>query len=170
MGCGGMRKSRSLPSLHNSLARHPLCPPARPPGHPNRHLAGTFGDYRRPSDRWDLVNEKLSNLQSMEERSVWARDSYDIHRPLNQRLDRPRPEKIWQKNEVGNKRAFETMETANRQAAAASYDLYRPLAGGVHLGRCTAVLNMSPPLVCRSRECSDRSGPADPLVPLIATQ
>jgi len=77
-----------------------------------------------------MVNEKLSNTQQMEERSVWARDSYDIHRPLNQRLARPRPEKIWQKNEVGNKRAFETMEVAAREAAAGSYQLYRPLAGG----------------------------------------
>merc|ERR1719478_1465811 len=115
-----MRKSRSLPTI--APARQPLCPAARPAGTPHRNFAGTFGDYRRPSDRWDLTNEKLSNFQAMEERSVWARDSYDIHRPLNTRLDRPRPEKIWKKNEVGNKCAFQTMEAARKEAAAGGYD------------------------------------------------
>mmetsp|Transcript_116811 Transcript_116811/g.183687 ORF Transcript_116811/g.183687 Transcript_116811/m.183687 type:complete len:188 (-) Transcript_116811:27-590(-) len=117
-----MRKSRSMPCFQ----RQPLCPPSRPSGVLN--VSGALAASR--GARWELTSEKLANAQAYEDRSVWAQHSFDIHRPLNQRLARPRPEKVWVQNEVGNKRAYQMHEAAKQDAASASYDLYRPLAHG----------------------------------------
>lgn len=54
--------------------------------------------------RWENPNLKLSSLQAYQERSSWADDAFQIHRPLNQRIVRPKPSKLWRINEVGTKR------------------------------------------------------------------
>mmetsp|Transcript_32295 Transcript_32295/g.68762 ORF Transcript_32295/g.68762 Transcript_32295/m.68762 type:complete len:157 (+) Transcript_32295:92-562(+) len=127
-----MRKSRSLPTV----TRAPLHPTSRPSGTPRAPglagsgvgtLGGTFGDYQAPSGRWEHANTKLANRQAYEERSVWANDSFDIHRPLQQRLPRPKPEKVWRMTDIGNKLTFSSTEGFNRDAANSSWDMYRPI-------------------------------------------
>mmetsp|Transcript_81650 Transcript_81650/g.239712 ORF Transcript_81650/g.239712 Transcript_81650/m.239712 type:complete len:145 (-) Transcript_81650:78-512(-) len=114
-----MRKSRSLPTL----ARTPLCPDSRPSG---SLRADTLRprDCQAPSLRWEHANTSLSCRLAFEERSVWARDSFDVHRPLQQRLQRRTGEKVWRLTDVGNKLAAN--DGARAEAAGGSWDMWRP--------------------------------------------
>lgn len=79
------------------------------------------------AERWEHANMKLASQQQYEERSVWARDSFDIHRPLQRQLDRPRPEKRWQINEHGNKSSARQKHEFARDAANSAWDMWRPV-------------------------------------------
>eukprot|EP00931_Biecheleriopsis_adriatica_P037353 TRINITY_DN21421_c0_g1_i1.p1 TRINITY_DN21421_c0_g1~~TRINITY_DN21421_c0_g1_i1.p1 ORF type:complete len:147 (+),score=22.18 TRINITY_DN21421_c0_g1_i1:101-541(+) len=116
-----MRKSRSVPTLSN---RQPLCPQGRPSG--LWPLQNGFSEYKAPLQRWEHANVKLSSLQSYEERSVWAKDSFHMHRPLNQRLERKKPEKTWRVTDVGNKYGFNQRNDFIKETAASNWDMWRP--------------------------------------------
>ncbi|CAE8645034.1 unnamed protein product [Polarella glacialis] len=117
-----MRKNRSLPSLSN---REPLYPGARPAGLPWPGSLG-YSEYKEPSVRWNHANVKLANIQAVEEKGTWARDAYNIHRQLNERLERKPPDKIWNNNEVGNKLGFNNRNGFNKEAANGNWDMWRP--------------------------------------------
>lgn len=120
-----MRKTHSLPTLQN---RQPLYPPARPSGLWQRG----YSEFAPAPVRWNHANVKLSSKQGYEERSVWANDSFDMHRPLNQRLrdqtaeDRQKLERNWRKNDVGNKYGFNQMNDFSKEAANGAFDMWRP--------------------------------------------
>lgn len=130
-----MRKSRSLPAIgrRNEQApkrRAPLCAPSRPANNTPRWRStrdAGFSQYHRPSVRWELTHEKLAGSKQFQDEATWARDSYDMHRPLGQRLERPRPPPFWRGTEVGNKLSFGSAEDSLREAALSRWDLYRPV-------------------------------------------
>eukprot|EP00929_Paragymnodinium_shiwhaense_P004366 TRINITY_DN105298_c0_g1_i1.p1 TRINITY_DN105298_c0_g1~~TRINITY_DN105298_c0_g1_i1.p1 ORF type:complete len:179 (-),score=5.18 TRINITY_DN105298_c0_g1_i1:118-576(-) len=121
---GTMRKSRSLPMLAGT-PRQPLCPPGRP-SRTMSYAALAMSEYHQPPLRWEHANVKLSCLQQYEEKSNWAKDSFDVHRPLQQRLPRPRPGPRWYPTDVGNKLAFNRSVGGAKEAAAGAWDMYRP--------------------------------------------
>eukprot|EP00928_Gymnodinium_smaydae_P083010 TRINITY_DN66288_c0_g1_i1.p3 TRINITY_DN66288_c0_g1~~TRINITY_DN66288_c0_g1_i1.p3 ORF type:complete len:151 (+),score=21.44 TRINITY_DN66288_c0_g1_i1:130-582(+) len=121
-----MRKSRSVPMLQHAGPRQPLHPPSRPHFRTQRIPPGG-SEYHPPALRWEHANTKLSSLQAYEERSVWARDAFDMNRPLQQRLNRPRPEKRWYMTDIGNKLTHSTTEAFCREAANCSWEMHRPV-------------------------------------------
>eukprot|EP00913_Durusdinium_trenchii_P029405 g27565.t1 len=112
-----MRKTQSVPSLK----RAPLYPGARPSG-----PWPIWSSYRTPALRWENPDVKLANLQAYQDRSGWAEDAFHIHRPLNQRLERPRPQKVWRLNEVGSKYLFNERSCNLKEAASSNWDMWRP--------------------------------------------
>ncbi|CAJ1460499.1 unnamed protein product [Effrenium voratum] len=114
-----MRKTHSLPCLN----RAPLHPQSRPSGVP-QDVA--WSEYRAPALRWENPNVKQLNLTAYQERTGWAGDAFHIHRPLNQRLERKKPEKVWRFTDAGTKYAFNERTASAKDAAAGSWDLFRP--------------------------------------------
>mmetsp|Transcript_85396 Transcript_85396/g.135367 ORF Transcript_85396/g.135367 Transcript_85396/m.135367 type:complete len:148 (-) Transcript_85396:89-532(-) len=117
-----MRKTQSTQSLPGA-SRAPLCPPGRPGLWPH-DIA--WSEYKAPPVRWENPNVKLSSLQAYQERSVWAEDAFHIHRPLNQRLPRPKPDKVWRLTDAGTKYSFNERSCNARDAASSNWDMWRP--------------------------------------------
>ncbi|CAE7265879.1 unnamed protein product [Symbiodinium sp. CCMP2456] len=115
-----MRKSHSLPTIK----RQPLCPPGRPAGLWPQDVL--FSEYKAPSLRWENPNEKLLSLHAYQERSSWANDAFDIHRPLHQRLERRKPDKVWRLTDAGTKFSYNSQVSLARDASASSWDMWRP--------------------------------------------
>ncbi|CAE7689684.1 Herc4 [Symbiodinium sp. CCMP2592] len=107
-----MRKSHSLPTIK----RQPLCPPGRPAGVWPQDVL--FSEYKAPSLRWENPNEKLLSLHAYQERSTWANDAFDIHRPLHQRLERRKPDKVWRLTDAGTKFSYNSQVSLAKDASA----------------------------------------------------
>eukprot|EP00933_Yihiella_yeosuensis_P053676 TRINITY_DN5194_c0_g1_i1.p1 TRINITY_DN5194_c0_g1~~TRINITY_DN5194_c0_g1_i1.p1 ORF type:complete len:150 (-),score=22.38 TRINITY_DN5194_c0_g1_i1:68-517(-) len=120
-----MRKNRSMPTLNNRASHiAPLVPASRPSG---VFWNGGFSEYAQPQVKWEHSGTRLAHLQEYQERSGWAKDSFDVHRPLHQRLVRAKPEKVWRNNEVGSKLAFNDRTSNRENAASAAWDMWRPV-------------------------------------------
>mmetsp|Transcript_20153 Transcript_20153/g.35811 ORF Transcript_20153/g.35811 Transcript_20153/m.35811 type:complete len:147 (+) Transcript_20153:38-478(+) len=116
-----MRKTRSLPTLTN---REPLYPASRPSG--LWPQGGNFSEFAPAPVQWNHANVRLSSVQAYEERSGWAADAFHIHRPLNQKLERRKPEKTWHVTDVGNKYGFNQREGFIKESANSAWDMWRP--------------------------------------------
>ncbi|CAE7290395.1 unnamed protein product, partial [Symbiodinium sp. KB8] len=85
-----------------------------------------FSEYKAPSLRWENPNEKLLSLHAYQERSSWANDAFDIHRPLHQRLERRKPDKVWRLTDAGTKFSYNSQVGLAKDASASSWDMWRP--------------------------------------------
>eukprot|EP00747_Dinoflagellata_sp_TGD_P165483 gnl/TRDRNA2_/TRDRNA2_186802_c0_seq1.p1 gnl/TRDRNA2_/TRDRNA2_186802_c0~~gnl/TRDRNA2_/TRDRNA2_186802_c0_seq1.p1 ORF type:complete len:172 (-),score=16.81 gnl/TRDRNA2_/TRDRNA2_186802_c0_seq1:107-574(-) len=124
-----MRRTQSLPGMPGTphASRAPLCPPGRPSGvSMNQGFESSVHVPGRTRWQLSLDEQGMFSKKFTDQRSVWAADSFDIHRALNQKLPRPKHTPQWRINMTGDKLSKATEESCRLQGATDAWDLHRP--------------------------------------------